>query len=255
MPFTWPKKKSFPNKDASLKVRGRTTLIAGIICGLLYTAASTFQQYGVVYTTVGKAGFITTLYIIFVPLLGIFLKKKIPRVVGIGAGMAAVGMYFLCITEGFMITQGDILVFICAILFAIHILVIDYYAPNIDGVILSCMQLFICGIICTIFAFVFEQPSFSQLNAGLVPLLYSGILSCGVGYTLQILGQKNVNPTVASLILSLESVVAALTGWLAYRSGFLIADQTLTVRQIWGCVIVFASVIFVQLPLGKKNKI
>lgn len=241
--------------EAAQRLYAKTTLWGGIFCGIIYTAASTVQQFGVAFTTVGKAGFLTTLYIIFVPLLGILLKKKVSGVIWAGSGMAAVGMYLLCMTEGFFLTTGDALVFICAILFAIHILVIDYYSPKTDGVILSCMQLFVCGIVCTALAFVFEKPSLAQLQEGLVPLLYSGVMSCGVAYTLQIVGQNGVNPTVASLILSLESVVAALTGWLAYKIGFLKTDQTLTARQISGCAVVFAAVILVQLPSGKKNKI
>lgn len=232
----------------------KLTLAGGILCGIAYTVASTLQQYGVAYTTVGKAGFITTLYIIFVPILGIFMKKKVPKIVWFAAAMAAVGMYLLCMTERFALTAGDTLVFLCAIVFAAHILVIDYFSPRTEGVILSCMQLFICGVICTIGAFLFENPTWEQVQAGALPILYSGILSCGVAYTLQIIGQKGINPTIAALIMSLESVVAALAGYFAYRIGFLKADQTLTLRQVIGCVIVFAAVILVQLPIGKKNK-
>ncbi len=249
------KKAALKNGEAVQKLDVKATLFGGLFCGIIYTAASTVQQYGVAFTTVGKAGFITTLYIIFVPLFGIFLKKKVPGIIWAGAGMAAAGMYLLCMTEGFFLTPGDALVFICAILFAVHILVIDYYSPKTDGVILSCMQLFVCGVVCTVLAFLFETPSLLKMQEGLVPLLYSGIMSCGVAYTLQMIGQKGLNPTVASLILSLESVVATLTGWLAYKAGFLKTDQTLTARQILGCAAVFAAVILVQLPIGKKNKI
>ena len=232
----------------------KTTIIGGILCGIAFTMASTLQQYGVAYTTVGKAGFITTLYIIFVPILGIFIKKKVPIIVWFAAGMAAVGMYLLCMTEKFALTPGDMLVFCCAIVFAVHILVIDYFSPKTEGVILSCMQLFICGVICTLGALFFENPSWEQIKSGALPIMYAGILSCGVAYTLQIIGQKGINPTIAALIMSLESVVAALAGYFAYRIGFLKADQTLTLRQVIGCVIVFSAVILVQLPLGKKNK-
>ncbi|MGN1148785.1 MAG: DMT family transporter [Lachnospiraceae bacterium] len=232
----------------------KVTLLGGLLCGLAYTAASNFQQFGLSFTSIGKAGFITTLYIIFVPILGIFLKKRVPGVVWIGALMAAVGMYLLCMTESFSLTIGDTFVFICALLFAVHILIIDYYSPKTEGVILSCMQLFVCGVISLLLAFVLEKPTLEQVRISLVPLLYAGIMSCGVAYTLQIIGQKGMNPTVASLILSLESVVATLAGWLAYRMGFLKTDQTLTARQILGCAIVFAAVILVQLPIGKKNK-
>ncbi len=232
----------------------KLTLIGGILCGIAYTTASTLQQYGVAYTTVGKAGFITTLYIIFVPVLGIFIKKKIPKIVWFAAAMAAAGMYLLCMTEKLALAPGDTLVFLCAIVFAVHILVIDYFSPKTEGVILSCMQMFICGVVCTVGAFLFENPTWVQVKAGALPILYSGILSCGVAYTLQIIGQKGLNPTIAALIMSLESVIAALAGYFAYRIGFLKTDQTLTLIQVIGCVIVFAAVILVQLPLEKKNK-
>ena len=231
----------------------KVTLTGGLFCGIVFTAASSFQQVGIAGTTVGKAGFITALYIIFVPLLGIFLKKKVPKIVYFGAAMAVVGMYLLCMTERFRLARGDVLVLVCAVLFAVHILVIDHYSPKTEGVILSFMQLFVCGVICTAMAFLFESPSLSQLKSGLTPILYAGIMSCGVAYTLQISGQKGMNPTVASLILSLESVVAALAGFLAFKMGFLKTDQTLTFRQVLGCVIVFAAVVLVQLPIGKKE--
>lgn len=159
-------------------------------------------------------------------------------------------------TESLTITSGDFLVFLSAVLFAVHILVIDYYSPKADGVLLSCMQLFICGICCTLAALIWENPTWVQLKEGLSSLLYAGVMSCGIGYTLQIVGQKDMNPTVASLILSLESVIATIMGFLAYKMGFLKTDQTLTGRQITGCAIVFAAVILVQLPIGsmKKNK-
>lgn len=248
------KRKKEAKADAGSRLPVKLTLVGGICCGIAYTAASTFQQYGVAYTTVGKAGFITTLYIIFVPILGIFLKKKVQKPVWIAAAMAAVGMYLLCMTESFALTPGDTLVFICAVLFAVHIMIIDWFSPKTEGVILSCMQLFTCGVFCTIGAFILERPTWAQLQAGALPILYSGILSCGVAYTLQIIGQKGINPTVAALIMSLESVVAALAAFFAYKIGFLQTDQTLTARQVIGCVIVFAAVILVQVPVGKKNK-
>ena len=245
------------NADKNIKSTGinwKITLTGGLLCGIFYTVASNLQQYGIMTTTVGKAGFITTLYIIFVPVLGIFLRKKVPSIVWLGAAIAAAGMYLLCMTESFTLAYGDLLVFLCAILFAIHILIVDYYSPKTDGVILSCMQLLICGITSTIAAFMIERPTFSQIAQGYIPILYAGIMSCGVAYTLQIVGQKNVNPTIASLIFSLESVVAALSGYVAYKVGFLKTDQTLTARQIVGCAIVLMAVILVQLPIGKKNK-
>jgi len=237
------------------------TLRAGLWCGLALTVASTLQQFGIKYTTVGKAGFITTLYIIFVPLAGIFFKRSVSKIVWFAAVMAAVGMYLLCMTESLSLGSGDILVFLCAIVFAAHIMIVDYYAPKTDGVIVSCIQFAVCGVVCGIGALIWGQPTMTQLTDGMGTLLYAGVLSCGVAYTLQIVGQKGVNPTIAALIMSLESVVATVSGWIAYEIGFLQTDQSLTGRQIAGCVIVFAAVILVQLPQewfdfrGRKKKL
>ena len=224
------------------------TLRAGLWCGLALTIASTLQQYGIKYTTVGKAGFITTLYIIFVPIAGIFFHRKVAKVVWFAACMAAVGMYLLCMTESLVLSTGDTLVFLCAVVFAAHIMLVDYYSPKTDGVIVSCIQFTICGIVCGVGSLIWGEPTIGQLRDGMETLLYSGVLSCGVAYTLQMVGQKGVNPTVAALILSLESVVATVAAWIACKIGFLSTDQTLTGRQIAGCVIVFAAVILVQLP-------
>lgn len=234
--------------DKAKKPDWPLTLKAGICCGLALTTASTLQQFGIKYTTVGKAGFITTLYIIFVPIAGIFFKKKVSGIVWVGAGMAAAGMYLLCMTESLALGTGDILVFFCAIVFTAHILIVDYFSPRTDGVIVSCIQFAVCGILCTTGAFIWEKPAWEQLQGGAGALAYSGILSCGVAYTLQIVGQKGVNPTVAALLLSLESVFATVSGWIAFKIGFLKTDQTMTERQVAGCILVFAAVILVQLP-------
>jgi drug/metabolite transporter (DMT)-like permease len=243
--------------DKAAPLDWKLNVKAGLLCGIFLTIASTLQQFGIKYTSVGKAGFITTLYIIFVPMFGIFLKKKVAPVVWAAAVMAAVGMYLLCMTESLRLGAGDIMVFLCAIAFAIQIMTVDHYAARIDGAVVSCIQFTVCGVVCCIGALIWGQPTFGQLQEGLGALLYAGVLSCGVGYTLQIVGQKGLNPTVAALIMSLESVIATISGWIAYKIGFLTTDQTLTARQIAGCVIVFAAVILVQLPpewfrFGKK---
>ena len=217
-------------------------------------AASMFQQYGILYTTVGKAGFITALYIVFVPVCGVFLGKKVPGAVWIAVLMAAAGMYLLCIQGSFRINPGDALVFVCAILFTVHILVIDYFTVRVDGVKMSCIQFFVCGVLSGAGMFLVEEPRITEIFTAWQPILYAGIMSCGVAYTLQIVGQKDMNPTVASLILSLESVISVLAGWLAYRTGFLKDDQTLTGRQLLGCGIVLAAVVLVQLPTGQIIK-
>lgn len=219
----------------------KTTLIGGGCCGLALCSAALLQQFGIMYTTVGKAGFITTLYIIIVPIMGIFLKKKVPGKVWLAAVIAAVGMYLLCMSESFRLSRGDTYVFICAILFSVHILVIDYFSPKADGVELSCLQFLTAGVICSVGALILEKPQLSNFIDGIIPLAYAGIMSSGVAYTLQIVGQKDLDPTVASLILSLESVVSMLAGWV-------ILGQALSPRELFGCILVFGAVILVQLP-------
>ncbi len=234
------------DKDRSVWRAGVSiTLKGGICCGMVLGAASLSQQIGIMYTTVGKAGFITTLYIIIVPVMGIFLKKRVSGKVWIGAALAAIGMYLLCMNEKLALSRGDAYVFVCAVLFAVHILVIDYFSPKADGVELSCIQFFTAGIVSGILAFVFEKPEISGLINGIVPLAYAGIMSCGVAYTLQIIGQKDLDPTVASLILSMESVVSMLAGWV-------ILGQSLSRKELLGCALVFGAVILVQLPDRKR---
>lgn len=245
--------KKIVNKEIDMKV----TLLAGLCCGLALTAAVGFQQVGMVYTTVGKAGFITTLYIIFVPIGGLFFRRKVSVVVWIAAVMAAFGMYLLCMQESIRLSKGDTYMFLCAMAFAGHIMVVDYFSPKTDGVLISCLQFAVCAILSTIIAFAVETPTIAGMWEGIGSLLYAGIMSSGVAYTLQIVGQKDLNPTVAALIMSLESVIATISGYAAYKIGLLTTDQTLTLRQIMGCVIVFSAVILVQLPTEwfvKKKK-
>ena len=225
----------------------KTLLIGGICCGIMLCLASNFQQFGIKYTTVGKAGFITACYIIIVPIIGIFLKKKCSPFIWAAVVMALIGLYLLCITDGFSIGRGDILVLVCAFLFSLHILVIDYFSPKTDGVKLSCIQFLICGILSMIPALILEHPQISSILTAWLPILYAGIMSCGVAYTLQIVGQKNVNPTVASLILSLESCISVLAGWV-------ILGQKLSAKELLGCVIMFAAIILAQLPEKSSAK-
>ena len=220
-------------------------IIGGISCGICLCLASNFQQFGIKYTSVGKAGFITACYIVIVPIIGLFLGKKCSKFIWAAVGMALIGLYLLCITDGFSIGKGDLLVLVCAFLFSVHILVIDHFSPKVDGVKLSCLQFLTCGILSGIPALLFERPSFSAICQAWMPILYAGIMSCGVAYTLQIIGQKNMNPTVASLILSLESCISVLAGWV-------LLGQQLSTREILGCVIMFAAIILAQLP-QKQN--
>lgn len=225
--------------------RNRTLILGGISCGICFFLASNFQQLGIMYTSVGKAGFITACYIVIVPILGLFMKKKCSPFIWTAVAMALVGLYLLCITDGFSIGKGDILVLICAFLFSLHILIIDYFSPKVDGVKMSCIQFFICGVLSAIPALIFEHPQLSAFQGAWGAILYAGVMSCGVAYTLQIVGQKNMDPTVASLILSLESCISVLAGWI-------ILGQKLSMREIIGCVVMFAAIVLAQLP-QKEN--
>lgn len=227
------------------KGTGKDLLVGGISCGLCLFAASSLQQIGIQYTTTGKAGFITAFYIVLVPVLGIFLHKKTGWKVWTAVIIAVVGLYFLCITERLSIGKGDIFIFVCALIFALHIMVIDYFSPRVDGVKMSCIQFFVCGMASSIPMFVLEKPTVEGILLSMGPLLYAGVLSSGVAYTLQIIGQKNVNPAIASLILSLESCFAVLAGWI-------VLGQQLSVRESIGCVLMFAAIILAQLPDKKK---
>ena len=225
--------------------------IGGLCCGIALCAASNFQQIGIAYTTVGKAGFITALYVVMVPICGLFLKKKVPGIVWFCVALSVVGLYLLCMTEGsFKLAYGDFLVFICAILFTIHILIIDYFSPKGDGVVISCIQFFVCGVISGVIM-LFAEPLpmgefCSNLFAAGGPILYAGVLSSGVAYTLQIVAQKDVNPTIASLILCLESVISALAGWV-------ILHEALSSRELFGCILMFAAIVLAQIPMKEKN--
>lgn len=217
----------------------------GISCGSVLCIAASLQQAGMLYTSVGKAGFITALYIVLVPIWGIFMKKKVSPSVWSGVVLAIAGFYFLCITESFSMNYGDILLFLGALCFSFHILIIDHYAPKADGVALSCIQFWVSGILCTGIAIITEPPDINALFQAAVPILYAGILSCGVAYTLQIVGQKHLKPTIASLILSMESVISVLAGWA-------ILGEALTKRQLLGCALVFAAVVLAQVPIKKE---
>ena len=221
-------------------------IIGGISCGICLCLASNFQQFGIKYTTVGKAGFITACYIVIVPVIGLFLGKKCSKFIWAAVVMSLVGLYLLCITDGFSVGKGDLLVLVCAFLFSVHILVIDHFSPKVDGVKLSCIQFLTCGILSGIPALLFEHPELSSILAAWQPILYAGVMSCGVAYTLQIIGQKNMNPTVASLILSLESCISVLAGWI-------LLGQQLSTKEILGCVIMFAAIILAQLPQKQKE--
>ena len=228
--------------------RKKDTVIGGICCGVFLTLGTSFQQMGIVYTTAGKTGFITALYIIFVPVIGwIFLRKKISWLVGAGVALATVGMYFLSIKDELLLTKGDTLVFMCAIFYALHILCCDYFVKKTDVLRLALYQFATCAVLVGLFAFIFETPTIEKIVDAAVPILFTGVLSAAVGYTLQMIAQKYTDPTVASLIMSLEAVFGVLAGWLILR-------EIMSPREIIGCVIVFIAIILVQVPLPEKNK-
>ncbi len=248
IPCIWllNRKKPAAQEDTPAQ-NGRTLFIGGICCGVALAVASSLQQMGIQYTSVGKAGFITALYIVIVPLLGLLFKRRVSGLIWVAVVIAVGGMYLLCITEGFSVGKGDLLVMASAFCFSAHILIIDYFSPKADGVKMSCIQFLVCGLLCVVPMLIMERPSLPQILAAWMPLIYAGVFSCGVGYTLQIVGQRHIDPTIASLILSLESVISVLAGWV-------ILGQKLTVRELIGCILVFCAIILAQLP-QKEEKI
>lgn len=239
--------KSPEQRQAERKNR-RTLLLGGLCCGAALGVASTLQQVGIQYTTVGKAGFITALYIVIVPILGLFLRKKVGGKLWVSVVIAVFGLYLLCMSGSLTLQKGDLLVLLCAVGFSVHIMVIDYFSPKVDGVQMSCIQFFVAGILSAVGMLAAEGvPSPHALAVSWIPILYTGALSSGVGYTLQIIGQKGVNPTIASLVLSLESVISVLAGWV-------ILKQSLSPREALGCVLMFCAIILAQLPERKKRQ-
>lgn len=225
---------------------GKELALAGICCGAALTVAAFFQQKGLETTSSGKAGFITALYIVIVPILGIFMKKKAPRAIWISVALAVAGLYCLCITEDFSVTGGDFYVLICAFCFSAHILVIDHFSQRVDGIEMSCAQFLVATVLSAVGMFLTETPSMEALLTCIWPVLYVGIFSSGVAYTLQILAQKDSNPTVVSLLLSLESVFATL-------AGAVILGDRMSGKEYFGCLLMLAAVVLAQLPERRKN--
>lgn len=225
----------------------KTLWIGGILCGAILFVATNAQQIGIQYTSAGKAGFITALYIVFVPIIGIFLKKKCSWNVWVSVVIAVIGFYLLCVKDGLSLSKGDLWVLVCALVFPFHIWTVNHFAPMVDGVRLSCIQFLVCGILSGICMFFTETPDIGNILQAWMPLLYAGVLSCGLGYTLQIVGQKDFNPTIASLLMSFESVFSVLAGWV-------LLGQALSTREIFGCVLIFAGVILAQIPMKTGQK-
>ncbi len=226
----------------------KNTVIGGLCCGVVLFVASSFQQAGIAQTTAGKAGFVTALYIVIVPIIGLFLRRKMPLRMWFFIAAALVGFWLLCIKENFGISAGDMLVFFGAVFFAVHIITIDHFnEKGTDGVLMSCIQFFTAGLLMLICMFIFEKPAAANIADAGGTILYAGIMSCGVAYTLQILGQKYTEPTLSTLLMSLESVFAALSGWL-------ILGEKLSTKEFFGCVLIFAAVILAQLAGSDKKE-
>ena len=225
----------------------REMLIGGLLCGALLAISVNFQQFGLSNYPTGAAseargGFLTALYVIIVPILSVFFGKRIKLPIWIAVGVSIVGIYLLSLSGGIEnIYLGDVLMLICAISFSFHILAVDRYGEPVGGVLLSMLQFLVCGILSLILSLIFEEIVWANILAALPQILYLGMMSSGIGYTLQIIGQRYAEPAVASLSMSLESVFAALGGWL-------IVGNTLAPKELLGCVLVFAAIVLAQLP-------
>lgn len=230
------------------KQQSKKALIkGGLAAGVVIFFAANMQQVGLVSTDAGKTAFITALYILLVPIMSIFMKHRANLNNWIGAVIGAAGLYFLCVTAQFTVAAGDIIVFIGAFGWAAHILIVDHFAPKVNAAKLTCLQFIVAGFISLIVSFIVEDNTFAAAVSCAPSLLYTGIMSCGVGFTLQVVGQKNANPTAASILLSMESVFGAL-------AGFIFLNETMTGRELTGCILMLAAVIIAQLPVKKLNK-
>ena len=232
------------HKDKSLPLFTKEELTGGIVCGFFLFVAASLQQFGLAYTTAGKAAFITTLYVVFCPILSLIVHKKKTRpLVWLCVVLDVIGLYLLCMTDAsFSIQIGDTLVILCAVAFAGQMVAVDNFIDRIDGIKLSCIQFLFSGLLGIICMFIFESPvSLSNIMTAWFPILYAGVISCGIAYTFQVLGQKEATPTIAALILCLESVFGVL-------AGAVILGETMTMREILGCIIMFAAVVISNLP-------
>ncbi len=233
--------------ESAMQGTRRDLIIGGVCCGVVLAIAANFQQAGLADTAPGKAGFITALYVVLVPVLGIFLRRRASLPVWLGAVLAVAGLYLLCIKEGFGIEAGDLLVLCCAFVFALHIMVVDHFVQRVNGVELSCVQFLTAGVVSALLSLIFEQQSLAGIWECILPILYVGVFSSGVAYTLQILAQKGSDPTVVSILLSLESVFSVL-------AGAVILGDKLSGREYIGCILMFAAVILAQIPWPVKRR-
>ncbi len=231
------------------KKAGRKGLVlGGICCGIALALACNLQQLGMVAgASAGKTSFITTLYVVLVPICGLFLKKRVSPTVWISVLLAVAGLYCLCIKDSFSIAPSDLLVMLCAFGYTLHILVIDYFTQKVDGVKMSCIQFLSCAVLSAILMLIFEHPTWADITPCIGSILYVGVFSSGVAYTLQILAQKDSNPTIVALLLSLESVFGAV-------SGAIFLHETMTGKELVGCVLMLIAVVLAQIEFPSRKK-
>jgi drug/metabolite transporter (DMT)-like permease len=241
-------KRKEKSEEATEKPSLKSTLIPGVVVGLILYTGATLQQVGLNYTTVGNASFITGLYMVFVPIIGIFLKHKIGKNSWVGVILALIGLYLLSINENFSISFGDLLEVIGAVFWAVHILAIDNFTKRIDPLKLSFMQFATCSILSLITAFIFEDITMSGISSALIPILYGGLLSVGIAYTLQVVAQKNAKPSHAAIILSMESVFGAI-------GGAIILGESMSGRGYIGCALILAGILVSQINFSPKKAI
>lgn len=234
-------------KNFLTRFRDKKLWIAGICCAVPLCIATNLQQVGIVYTDAGKSAFLTAMYIVFVPLIGLFFKRRPSPMVPVSVGLAVVGLYFLSCMGVTSVNKGDIYLTACAVAFAVQITFVDKFAPEVDALRLNCLQAGICAVGSAIAMIFTETPTLAGILGSWWPMCYAGFLSMGAAYSFQIIGQKNLEPTAASLIMSLESVFAVLFGWLFLH-------ETMTKWEILGCVLVFIAVILSQIPIPQKSK-
>lgn len=227
----------------------RKLLTGGVLCGIALCIASNLQQVGIKYVSfIGKSGFLTALYIILVPIAGLFFNKKVGKLVWVGLVFAVAGLYFLCINQKLTLEFSDIVLILCAVFFVVQILLVDKYAPEVDPVALACIEFFVCATLSMIPMFITEHNTLADIRSAAFPLIYAGVFSSGVAYTLQMVGQRDLNPTLASMIMSLEAVISVL-------SGMVLLHERPSFREILGCVLMFIGVILAQIPEKSKEDI
>ncbi|MEA4998650.1 MAG: DMT family transporter [Candidatus Limiplasma sp.] len=225
----------------------RTLVIGGVCCGAALFVGSSLQQLGIRETSAGKAGFVTALYIVLVPLSGLFFRRVVRRAVWLAVLLCTAGLFLLCVTDTLSIGPGDLYLLLCAVAFTVHILLIDHFSPRTDCVRMSCLQFFVTAALCALWMVLTEHPSPAAVMQGWLPILYAGVLSGGMGYTLQMVAQRDTDPTVASLLMSLESVFAVLAGWV-------ILGDVLSLRELAGCALMMAGIVLAQVPLRRRRE-